>query len=137
MVDARTLHGALSVKMRFNDWVKDRVTSYGFEDGSDFYSISSKTAGRPRQDYLITVDMAKELSMLERSDTGREIRRYYIEMEAAAQKMAAQKMAKGEHKEIPEEFFKASERMTRLRSRIEPYRGSDKGDYLPPLLPFS
>ena len=105
MVDARTLHGALGPKRQFTKWVQERITDYGFVEGPDFQSKMTKTSGRPRQDYLITVDMAKELSMLERSDTGREIRRYYIEMEAAAQKMAAMKMAKGEHQEIPEEVL--------------------------------
>lgn len=90
MVDARILHGALGYTRDYARWIKGRIEDYGFADGPDFSAILQKTSGRPRQDYLITIDMAKELSMLERSDTGRKIRRYYIDMETAAQQMAAQ-----------------------------------------------
>ncbi|MEP2989212.1 MAG: antA/AntB antirepressor family protein [Parasphingorhabdus sp.] len=83
MVDARTLHEALSTRDPFHQWIKRRREEYGFEEGEDFYTKMFKTKGRPRKDCLITIDMAKELSMLERSATGREIRRYYIDMEAA------------------------------------------------------
>ena len=66
-VDARALYSALGVKARFNDWISRRIEEYGFTDPEDFYSILSKTGGRPRHDYLVTVDMAKELAMLERN----------------------------------------------------------------------
>ena len=84
MIDARGLHGWLGTETRFNDWVARRVEEYGFEEGTDFHSILSKSAsgrGRPRQDYLLTLDMAKELSMVERTERGRATRRYFIKME--------------------------------------------------------
>lgn len=67
MIDARSLHGWLGVSDRFHQWVSRRVTEYGFEEGSDFCTNVCKTGGRPRTDYLLTVDMAKELSMVERT----------------------------------------------------------------------
>jgi anti-repressor protein len=88
MIDARGLHGWLGQKQRFNDWIRERLEAYGFRDGEDFYCFSSKTGGRPRTDYLLTLDMAKELAMVERSDIGRETRRYFIQMERAARDMA-------------------------------------------------
>jgi anti-repressor protein len=84
MIDARSLHGWLNVRQRFNDWLRERLAQYGFEEGEDFYCLSSKTGGRPRKDYLLTLDMAKELAMVERTDVGRETRRYFIRMERAA-----------------------------------------------------
>ena len=84
MFDARALHGWLKAKDQFNQWVRRRIEEYGFEEGTDFRTIRCKTRGRPRIDYLVTPDMAKELSMVERTERGRQTRRYFIEMEKAA-----------------------------------------------------
>ncbi|WP_022683152.1 antA/AntB antirepressor family protein, partial [Sphingobium bisphenolivorans] len=67
MFDARALHGWLGLKMRFHEWIGKRIEDYGFEEDADFCCIRSKTGGRPRTDYLITIDTAKELSMVERT----------------------------------------------------------------------
>lgn len=68
MIDARALHGWLGHRAAdFGRWIKGRIEEYGFEDGEDFYAAVRKTGGRPRTDYLLTVDMAKELSMVERT----------------------------------------------------------------------
>ena len=84
MFDARALHGWLGVKDPFHKWVKRRVVEYGFEEGPDFCTGLFKTGGRPRTDYLLTRDMAKELAMVERTEVGRATRRYFILMEGAA-----------------------------------------------------
>ena len=84
MIDARGLHEWLGHKARFNDWMRRRIEEYGFTDGADFYSVVSKTGGRPRTEYLLTVGMAKELAMVERSKIGQLTRRYFIQMEQAA-----------------------------------------------------
>lgn len=78
----RALHEALEVKTRYNDWFS-RMCEYGFTEGTDFYSILSKTSdnGRPSTDHQLTIDMAKELCMLQRTDKGKEFRRYFIEVE--------------------------------------------------------
>lgn len=76
MFDARALHAWLGRKREFAKWIIERIEEYGFEEGPDFSSIVTKTGGRPRKDYLITIDMAKELSMIERTERGRETRRY-------------------------------------------------------------
>jgi len=64
MIDARSLHSWLGVSARFNDWVRRRVSEYGLVEGEDFHSVVGKTRGRPRKDYLLTIDTAKELSMV-------------------------------------------------------------------------
>ena len=84
MIDARRLHEWLGHKRMFAHWIKDRIEDYGFQEGSDFLPIVAKTKGRPRTDYYLTVNMAKELAMVERSQIGQLTRRYFIQMEQAA-----------------------------------------------------
>ena len=80
-VSARDLHEALEVKTQFKDWFP-RMCEYGFEDGKDFCSfLSESTGGRPSQDAQITVDMAKESAMLQRTEKGKEVRKYFIQVE--------------------------------------------------------
>ncbi|MBU0556557.1 MAG: antA/AntB antirepressor family protein [Alphaproteobacteria bacterium] len=76
MFDARALHAWLGVKWQFNQWMRERLAEYGFEEGADFWCHNTKTGGRPRKDYLITIDMAKELAMIERTERGRETRQF-------------------------------------------------------------
>lgn len=80
-VSARELHELLEVKTAFTDWFP-RMCEYGFEEGKDFYSfLSESTGGRPKTEYQLTLEMAKELCMIQRNDKGREIRRYFIDLE--------------------------------------------------------
>ncbi|WP_324710081.1 antA/AntB antirepressor family protein [Pseudomonas citronellolis] len=89
LVDARSLHRFLGVDARFNDWVTRRIAEYDFQDGEDFYSFLSKSSGgRPSREYHITLDMAKELSMVERNEKGRQARRYFIECERRLHELA-------------------------------------------------
>ena len=84
-VSARELHEKLNIGTRFNDWFP-RMCEYGFTEGTDFYSKMSKTSengGRPATDYDITVDMAKEICMIQRTPEGREVRLYLIDLEKA------------------------------------------------------
>jgi phage anti-repressor protein len=86
-VDARDLHKFLEVETRFNDWINRRINTYGFVKNTDFYSFSGKsTGGRPNEEYSITIDMAKELSMVERNDKGKQARTYFIECEKRLKK---------------------------------------------------
>lgn len=83
-VSARDLHEKLNIGTRFNDWFP-RMTEYGFVDGTDFYSKMSKTenGGRPSTDYEISIDMAKQICMIQRTLEGKEIRQYFIDLEKA------------------------------------------------------
>ncbi len=84
-VNARDLHGFLESKQNFADWIKSRVADYGFSEGQDFIIILGKsTGGRPSKDYHISLDMAKELSMVERNEKGKQARQYFIECERRA-----------------------------------------------------
>lgn len=89
-VDARTLHTWLGINTRFNDWFDRTIKDYGFKEGEEFYSDLSKTSdqpkgGRPRKDYTLTLDMAKELCMMANSEKGKLTRRYLIQTERKAQ----------------------------------------------------
>ena len=80
-LSARELHEFLEVKTAFKDWFP-RMCGYGFEENQDFRSKMSKsTGGRPSTDYEITLDMAKEIAMIQRSEKGKEIRQYFLELE--------------------------------------------------------
>ncbi|EXI85604.1 MAG: Phage anti-repressor protein [Candidatus Accumulibacter regalis] len=76
------VHAALGVGRDFATWIKQRIAEYGFAEGEDFSPIRGKSrGGRPAADYHLTIDMAKELAMVENNDTGRRIRRYFIALE--------------------------------------------------------
>lgn len=83
-VSARELHEKLNIGTRFNDWFP-RMTEYGFAEGTDFYSKMSKTdnGGRPSTDYEISVDMAKQICMIQRTPEGKAVRQYLIDLEKA------------------------------------------------------
>lgn len=83
-VSARELHEKLNIGTRFNDWFP-RMTEYGFVEGTDFYSKMSKTenGGRPSTDYEISVDMAKQICMIQRTPEGKAVRQYLIDLEKA------------------------------------------------------
>jgi len=81
-VDARALHMFLEVQTQFKDWIARRIEEYGFEDGRDFCSfLSESSGGRPANEYALCLDMAKELSMVERNAKGKQARQYFIECE--------------------------------------------------------
>lgn len=86
-VNARELHAFLESKKKFADWVKNRIEKYGFVEGVDYIVTNHQTGKRKNvkvTDYHITLDMAKELSMVERNKKGKEARQYFIECEKVA-----------------------------------------------------
>ncbi|ERI10842.1 antA/AntB antirepressor family protein, partial [Aneurinibacillus aneurinilyticus] len=88
LVNARELHEFLQVETRFNDWIERRIEKYGFVDGEDFHSFLSKSnGGRPSVEYILAIDTAKEISMVENNERGRQVRKYFIEMERRAKEV--------------------------------------------------
>lgn len=86
---ARDLHEALEVKTSYKDWFP-RMCEYGFQEGKDFCSfLSESTGGRRAVDHQITLSMAKELCMLQRSEKGKQFRQYFIQIEEAWNKPEA------------------------------------------------
>ena len=87
-ISARELHEGLKIKSKFNDWMTNRIKKYGFEEKIDFILVTKiletnnpKNPTTKEKDYIITVDMAKELCMVENSEIGRQFRKYFIEAE--------------------------------------------------------
>lgn len=88
-VNARDLHEFLEVGKDFSNWIRDRISQYGFQVNVDYVEVYAETGenssgGRPRKNYHISLDMAKELSMVERNEKGKQARQYFIECERRA-----------------------------------------------------
>ena len=73
-VNARDVHAALEVKTDFSDWIKRRIKQCKFEENYDFVVFLKKEenlfGGRPTTEYIISLDMAKHLGMMEKNDKG-------------------------------------------------------------------
>lgn len=89
-VSARDLHNFLGSKQQFSDWIKNRIEKYKFIENQDYICLSEnyetqRQDGRKgitvRKEYILTLDTAKELSMIENNDKGRQARQYFIECE--------------------------------------------------------
>ena len=85
-VNARELHSFLDSKQDFSTWIKSKISKYGFSENIDFIRFHKKMEANNATiiDYHITIDMAKELSMVENNKKGREARQYFIVMEKKA-----------------------------------------------------
>ncbi len=95
LVDARPLHGFLEVRRDFSNWIKGRIQEFGFIEGED-YLLAKSGEQVPHQgglravakiDYFLTLDVAKELAMVERTPRGRQARRYFIACEQQLQRL--------------------------------------------------
>lgn len=87
-VNARELHQKLGSKRDFSNWIQDRISKYGFVENQDFEvfnkNVENSKGGRSRKEYALSLDMAKELCMIENNEQGRLFRKYFIEVEKAA-----------------------------------------------------
>ena len=83
--NAETLFKFLVVNSKFADWIKNRIAQYGFIENQDYIVKTTYTGRRPRKEYFVTLDMAKELCMVENNDKGKEARRYFIKCEKELQ----------------------------------------------------
>lgn len=82
-VNGRDLHDALQIKTAYKDWFP-RMCEYGFFEGTDFCSfLSESSGGRPAVNHQLTIDMVKQLCMIQRTEIGRKFRQYFIQVEEA------------------------------------------------------
>jgi anti-repressor protein len=84
-VNARELHEFLESKQEFSSWIKNRISKYGFIENEDYTLVDNfikQVSGTKHlKDYYLSIDMAKELSMVENNEKGKQARRYFIEVE--------------------------------------------------------
>lgn len=84
IVSGRQLHEALGVKTEYKKWFS-RMTEYGFNENEDFLKVTQKcptsSTGQNTTDHIIKLDMAKEIAMIQRTDKGKEVRQYFIQVE--------------------------------------------------------
>lgn len=88
VVSGRQLHETLGVKTAYKDWFP-RMTEYGFTEGEDFNPLKieqvrqegTRKVKRQIEDHVLKLDMAKEIAMIQRTDKGKEVRKYFIQVE--------------------------------------------------------
>ena len=124
-VSAKELHQFLGPKSKFADWFRNRIKRYEFLENEDYVRVSKilDTPGGKQEtiDYALTLNMAKELSMVENNAKGREARRYFIKAEEALIELYKNKRF--------EAFSKLQDSLERLRERVLENGFSD-ADYL-------
>ena len=127
LCEARKLHGFLEVGKVFATWITERIQSYNFIEGEDFVlcfpNLGSKgKGGHNRKEYHITLDMAKELAMVENNDKGRQARRYFIEVEKRASKVNSRRLPSASQQ------LAAHNSRLKLLDRLEAERNPEKRD---------
>ena len=117
---ARDLHQFLEIGSEFSHWFK-RMCEYGFSEGTDFSPfLTESSGGRPAQDAQLTIDMAKEICMLQRNEKGKQIRQYFLNLEKAWNTPPFTK--KGEHKNMnTEQIIELSRKGLELALANEEY----------------
>lgn len=110
LVSARELHEFLEIGSKFNDWFK-RMCEYGFVENEDFVAITQKKVtvqGNESEyiDYILKISMAKEISMIQRNEKGKQARIYFIECERRL-------------KELPMDSYMIEDRVERAKKWIE------------------
>ncbi|EIY9890613.1 antA/AntB antirepressor family protein [Campylobacter coli] len=92
--NAREIFQFLNSEQEYANWIKNRISHYNFIENQDYIIELVYTKGRPRKDYYVTLDMAKELCMVENNEKGRQARRYFIECEKRLKNLEQEKMQK-------------------------------------------
>ncbi|EAI4900062.1 TPA: antA/AntB antirepressor family protein [Campylobacter jejuni] len=92
--NAREIFCFLEIETQFSIWLERRILHYNFIENQDYIIELVYTKGRPRKEYYITLDMAKELCMVENNEKGRQARRYFIECEKRLKNLEAEQMQK-------------------------------------------
>ncbi|ENL6352235.1 antA/AntB antirepressor family protein [Campylobacter coli] len=92
--NAREIFQFLNSLQDYSNWIKNRISHYNFIENQDYIIEIVYTKGRPRKEYYVTLDMAKELCMVENNEKGRQARRYFIDCEKRLKNLEQEKMQK-------------------------------------------
>jgi phage anti-repressor protein len=123
-IDARELHQLLESKQQFGNWISNRIEAYNFVENVDYAPVNkiikvtdqqlTNSIGE-RKDYLLSLDMAKELAMVEHSEQGKKVRRYFIECEKKLNNLSPMEMVITSAQAI----IRIEKEQAELSSRIE------------------
>lgn len=122
LVSARDLYKGLEIKTRFSLWVKQNFK--GFENGEDYMSVVTTTdmpngGTKQIQDYLLTIDMAKELCMMSKTEKGKEVRQYFIRVEKRFNEIKAMSIPKPDSYMIEDPIKRAERWIEEAKERQE------------------
>lgn len=96
-VNARDLHAFLESKRDFSNWIKDRIDKYDFIENQDYQVFNNSgenpKGGRPSIEYALSISMAKELSMIENNERGKQARKYFIACEENKHELSRKELA--------------------------------------------
>lgn len=99
-VDGRELHQFLGNRRQFGNWITERIDAYNFQENRDFVRLtnllSEGRGGQNRIDYTLSLNMAKELCMVEKNDMGKQAREYFIECEERAKSIEVKPLSRVE-----------------------------------------
>ena len=93
LVNAREIHNTMKIGKDFTTWIKDRIDKYEFKNNEDYILTFPKIGERRnvvKHDYYLTIDTAKEIAMIENNAIGRQIRKYFIEVEKKYREITTQ-----------------------------------------------
>ncbi|MGX5574073.1 antA/AntB antirepressor family protein [Bacillus toyonensis] len=116
-VNARELHEQMLVGKVFAAWIQDRIEKYGFIEREDFFPVSEKTNGRPKVEYWLTLDTAKEVAMVQNNEAGRAIRKYFIEVEKRFRQQQAKSPAELIYM-LAQQNMESERRMVQLEQQV-------------------
>lgn len=137
LVSGRELHEFLEVGKDFTTWIKGRISKYKFIENEDFTVVSiapqnrgaNNRGGQNKTDYIIITDMAKELSMVENNEKGRQARKYFIDCEKKLKEVANSQQA------LPQDYLSAlkalvasEEEKALMKPKVEYYENVLKPD---------
>jgi anti-repressor protein len=112
-VNSRDIYNYLEVKRQYSDWIKDAIQKYDFEEDVDF-TIHRFVNGKATQyDYIVSIDMAKELCMVSNTEKGKEVRKYFLKCEDELNK------PKSFEEQVIQTIQMAQERIEELQNTIE------------------
>lgn len=99
VVNARELHEFLEVGKDFTTWIKDRIDKYDFVEDTDFIVFTENgenlsNGGRPKTEYILTLDTAKEIAMVQNNEKGKQVRKYFIAVEKKYKEIQYPKLSK-------------------------------------------
>ena len=126
LVSGEELHEFLEVKTPFKKWI-DRMCEYGFEENIDYTTMDifvqreNSNLGNKKTEYILTLDMAKEISMLQRSEKGKQARKYFIQCEKKLKEVINKPMLPQDYLSALKALVASEEEKALMKPKVEYY----------------